>query len=74
MTREHNLLFRAHVPALVHCLEDADGIVRETAKATVIELFQYAIPLTYNLTFFSLANERSRFASIGAPLLEPYPI
>ncbi|WEW55891.1 suppressor of tub2 mutation [Emydomyces testavorans] len=44
MTSEHGLLFRAHVPALVSCLEDADGTVRETAKATVIELFQSAPP------------------------------
>lgn len=45
MTRENNLLFRNYVPALVHCLEDADGVVRETAKATVIELFQYGTSL-----------------------------
>lgn len=53
MTKEHGLLFRSYVPRLVVCLEDADSGVRETAKSTVVELFQYAnsfliyvIPLT----------------------------
>ncbi|KAI1945508.1 suppressor of tub2 mutation [Ophidiomyces ophidiicola] len=41
MTREHGLLFRNYVSSLVNCLEDADGTVRETAKSTVIEVFQY---------------------------------
>ena len=41
MTREHGLLFRNHVPSLVSCLEDADSGVRETAKTTVIDLFQF---------------------------------
>lgn len=40
MTREQGLLFRSYVPSLVTCLEDADVGVRETAKGTVIELFQ----------------------------------
>nr|KMM67892.1 STU1 protein [Coccidioides posadasii RMSCC 3488] len=44
MTREYGLLFRIYVPALVTCLEDADGVVRDTAKSTVIELFQSAPP------------------------------
>ncbi|KAK2750388.1 suppressor of tub2 mutation [Myotisia sp. PD_48] len=42
MTREHNLLFRAYVPSLIGCLEDADSGVREIAKVSVIELFQNA--------------------------------
>lgn len=41
MTREHGLRFRVHLSKLVACLEDADSGVRETAKSTVIELFQY---------------------------------
>ncbi|EEP78785.1 predicted protein [Uncinocarpus reesii 1704] len=44
MTQEHGLLFRTYVPSLVNCLEDADAAVRETAKSTVIELFQNAPP------------------------------
>lgn len=40
MTREHNILFRAHVPSLVTALEDADSGVRDCAKTTVIEIFQ----------------------------------
>ncbi|OJJ49885.1 hypothetical protein ASPZODRAFT_149341 [Penicilliopsis zonata CBS 506.65] len=42
MTKNHGLLFRSHVPSLVVCLEDADSGVRETAKNTVIDLFQNA--------------------------------
>jgi succinylglutamate desuccinylase len=41
MTKEHGLLFRTYVPILVACLEDADSEVREMAKQTVSELFQY---------------------------------
>ncbi|OJD15856.1 hypothetical protein AJ78_03909 [Emergomyces pasteurianus Ep9510] len=44
MTRDRGVLFRTYVPSLVACLEDADSGVRETAKATVIDLFQNAPP------------------------------
>ncbi|KAK2788616.1 suppressor of tub2 mutation [Onygenales sp. PD_12] len=44
MTRERGVLFRTYVPRLVTCLEDADSGVRETAKVTVIDLFQNAPP------------------------------
>ncbi|KAG5291941.1 HEAT repeat protein [Histoplasma ohiense] len=44
MTRNRGLLFRTYVPSLVACLEDADSGVRETAKATVVDLFQNAPP------------------------------
>ncbi|PGH11109.1 hypothetical protein AJ79_05054 [Helicocarpus griseus UAMH5409] len=44
MTRERGVLFRTYVPSLVACLEDADSGVRETAKVTVIDLFQNAPP------------------------------
>lgn len=40
MHKEHGLPFRAYVPTLMELLEDADGMVRDTAKATVIELFR----------------------------------
>lgn len=43
MTRDRGVLFRTYVPSLVACLEDADSGVRETAKTTVIDLFQYAL-------------------------------
>jgi CLIP-associating protein 1/2 len=43
MTKNHGLLYRAHVPALVACLEDADSGVRDTAKLVVIELFRWVI-------------------------------
>ncbi|PYI06935.1 ARM repeat-containing protein, partial [Aspergillus sclerotiicarbonarius CBS 121057] len=42
MTKNHGLLFRSYVPSLVACLEDADNAVRNTAKSTVVELFQNA--------------------------------
>jgi CLIP-associating protein 1/2 len=41
MSKNHGLLFRSYVPSLVACLEDADSVVRDTAKSTTVELFQY---------------------------------
>jgi CLIP-associating protein 1/2 len=38
--KEKNIQFRSFVPGIVDCLEDADGTVRRTAQATLIELFQ----------------------------------
>lgn len=38
--KEHGLQFRSYVPLLMDLLEDADGMVRDTAKSTVIELFK----------------------------------
>ncbi|KXX79775.1 Protein STU1 [Madurella mycetomatis] len=40
MHQEHGLQFRVYVPTLMELLEDADGMVREAAKSTVIELFR----------------------------------
>ncbi|GAB1319001.1 suppressor of tub2 mutation [Madurella fahalii] len=42
MHQEHGLQFRAYVPTLMELLEDADGMVREAAKTTVIGLFRNA--------------------------------
>ncbi|KAK8051924.1 protein STU1 [Apiospora rasikravindrae] len=42
MHKEHGLQFRVYVPNLMELLEDADGMVRDTAKMTVIELFRDA--------------------------------
>ncbi|KAI0442368.1 clasp N terminal-domain-containing protein [Xylaria telfairii] len=42
MHRDHGLQFRSYVPTLMELLEDADGMVRDAAKATVIELFRDA--------------------------------
>ncbi|CAK7220968.1 suppressor of tub2 mutation [Sporothrix curviconia] len=42
MHHEQGLPFRAYVPVLMELLEDADGMVRDAAKATVIELFRSA--------------------------------
>lgn len=43
MHRDHGLQFRAYVPLLMELLEDADGMVRDVAKTTVIELFKCVI-------------------------------
>ncbi|KAF9870057.1 hypothetical protein CkaCkLH20_12416 [Colletotrichum karsti] len=42
MHQEHGMQFRAYVPTLMELLEDADGMVRDVAKSTVIELFRNA--------------------------------
>ncbi|KAI0450443.1 clasp N terminal-domain-containing protein [Xylaria acuta] len=42
MHKDHGLQFRSYVPILMELLEDADGMVRDAAKATVIELFRDA--------------------------------
>ncbi|KAJ8126102.1 hypothetical protein O1611_g7536 [Lasiodiplodia mahajangana] len=42
MHKDHGLQFRSYVPTLMELLEDADGMVRDAAKATVIELFKDA--------------------------------
>ncbi|KAK1759267.1 clasp N terminal-domain-containing protein [Echria macrotheca] len=42
MHQEHGLQFRGYVPTLMELLEDADGMVRDAAKSTVIELFRNA--------------------------------
>ncbi|KAI2465091.1 ARM repeat-containing protein [Annulohypoxylon bovei var. microspora] len=42
MNKDHGLPFRAYVPTLMELLEDADGMVRDAAKSTVIELFKDA--------------------------------
>ncbi|KAK1507789.1 hypothetical protein CTAM01_02901 [Colletotrichum tamarilloi] len=42
MHQEHGTQFRAYVPTLMELLEDADGMVRDVAKSTVIELFRNA--------------------------------
>jgi len=41
MHSEHGLQFRSFVPTLMELLEDADGMVRDSARNTVIDLFQY---------------------------------
>ena len=41
MHQENALQFRSFVPTLMELLEDADGMVRDSARNTVIELFQY---------------------------------
>ncbi|KAK0627262.1 clasp N terminal-domain-containing protein [Immersiella caudata] len=42
MHQENGLQFRSYVPTLMELLEDADGMVRDAAKSTVIELFRNA--------------------------------
>lgn len=40
MHASDNLPFKSFVPYLVANLEDSDGMVRETAKSAVVELFK----------------------------------
>ncbi|KAK4457546.1 protein STU1 [Cladorrhinum samala] len=42
MHQENGLQFRGYVPTLMELLEDADPMVREATKSTVIELFKNA--------------------------------
>src|SRR3569833_2070287 len=42
MHQEQGLQFKTYVPVLMELLEDADGMVRDVAKSTVIELFRKA--------------------------------
>ncbi|OTB05474.1 hypothetical protein M426DRAFT_21790 [Hypoxylon sp. CI-4A] len=42
MHKESGLQFRAYVPTLMELLEDADGMVRDVAKGTVVDLFRDA--------------------------------
>jgi CLIP-associating protein 1/2 len=40
MNKDCALQFKSFVVKIVDCLEDADGGVRDAAKATIVELFQ----------------------------------
>jgi CLIP-associating protein 1/2 len=40
MHQEHGLPFKSFVSAFMELLEDADGMVRDTARNSVIALFQ----------------------------------
>lgn len=42
MNKSEGLQFRSFVPLIVANLEDSDGVVRETAKSAVVELFRSA--------------------------------
>ncbi|OCL13663.1 hypothetical protein AOQ84DRAFT_385243 [Glonium stellatum] len=42
MNKSEGLQFRSFVPLVVANLEDSDGVVRETAKSAVVELFRTA--------------------------------
>ncbi|KAM3065528.1 suppressor of tub2 mutation [Clarireedia jacksonii] len=44
MHQDHGMPFKSFVTTLMELLEDADGMVRDTAKYTVITLFQDAPP------------------------------
>ena len=43
MNKSEGLQFRSFVPLIVANLEDSDGVVRETAKSAVVELFRYVL-------------------------------
>jgi hypothetical protein len=68
MHQESGLQFRSYVPTLMELLEDADGMVRDTAKSVVIELFRYVFFIRDG---YLHAHETD--GSIGAPLMRPNP-
>jgi CLIP-associating protein 1/2 len=41
MHQNNGMAFKGFVKPLMELLEDADGMVRDTARNTVIELFKY---------------------------------
>jgi hypothetical protein len=41
MHQDHGMPFKSFVSTLMDLLEDADGMVRDTARNSVIALFQY---------------------------------
>lgn len=44
MHQENGMPFKSFVSTLMDLLEDADGMVRDTARNSVIALFQYDHP------------------------------
>lgn len=76
--QEQGLQFRSYVPLLMDLLEDADGMVRDAAKNTVVELFKNApnaakSDLKRQLKNFKVrpAIEQSIIKSLGAPSGRP---
>jgi hypothetical protein len=51
MHQENGMPFKSFVSTLMELLEDADGMVRDTARNSVIALFQYVgyQPLLFHL-------------------------
>lgn len=49
MHEENGMPFKSFVTSLMDLLEDADGMVRDTARNSVIALFQYAHANTSSL-------------------------
>ena len=70
MHQESGLQFRSYVPTLMELLEDADGMVRDAAKTTVIELFRYASP---NIHLLATYTEFGADPYIGVPQTRPNP-
>lgn len=76
--KEQGLQFRSYVPLLMDLLEDADGMVRDAARSTVVELFKNApnaakSDLKRQLKNFKVrpAIEQSIVKSLGAPSGRP---
>ncbi|CAI4216898.1 unnamed protein product [Parascedosporium putredinis] len=58
MHKEQGLQFRSYVPLLMDLLEDADGMVRDVAKTTVIDLFKSEPPSSRPSSKLSPAGAR----------------
>ncbi|KAI1330990.1 clasp N terminal-domain-containing protein [Xylariaceae sp. FL0255] len=74
MHKENGLQFRTYVPTLMELLEDADGMVRDVAKSTVIELFKEAPNAAKSDLKKQLKNFKVRPAIEAAIIKELNPI
>ncbi|KAI1334822.1 ARM repeat-containing protein [Xylariaceae sp. FL0016] len=74
MHKEHGLQFRSYVPTLMELLEDADGMVREAAKTTVIDLFRDAPNAAKSDLKRQLKNFKVRPAIESAIVKELIPV
>jgi CLIP-associating protein 1/2 len=72
MNKSDGLQFKSFVPQLVACLEDADGMVRETAKSCVVELFR--LVNDYNCLFLLVTSLNANRKYTGPPLNAQRPI
>ena len=51
MHQENAMPFKSYVTTLMELLEDADGMVRDVARNSVIELFQYVYIVPLHLRY-----------------------
>jgi hypothetical protein len=64
MHQEHGMPFKAFVSTFMDLLEDADGMVRDTARNSVIELFQYVWMQSMFVTRANVSQKRTECCQI----------